>query len=279
MKTAVFSLAMLRSIAITGLIRPMRQLGIFRMPISSCSQLTVIQDHIPTPADENYLQDHFNIEKDAEGIGKLRKTYNVSKKDKISVLVRSLVDLEDSKEAVYGALDAWVVGEREFPIGRLKIALIALEKMQEWHKVVQVIKWMLSKGQGVTVGTYGQLIRALDMDLRVEEANELWVKKLGRDVQTVPWKVCDIMISVYYRNEMWEELVKLFNGLEAHGRKPPDQSIVKKVAKSYENLGLLEEKERFLEKYKSLFTKTRGKYGRKASKESSSKCAVTKISS
>ncbi|XP_024996748.1 pentatricopeptide repeat-containing protein At4g21190-like [Cynara cardunculus var. scolymus] len=266
---------MLRSNAIAGLIRPMRQLGIFRVPISNCSQLTVIQDHIPTPVDENYLQDHFNIGKDAEGIGKLQKTYNVSKKDKISVLVRSLLDLEDSKEAVYGALDAWVVGEREFPIGRLKTALIALEKMQEWHKVVQVIKWMLSKGQGVTVGTYGQLIRALDMDLRVEEANKLWAKKLGRDVQSVPWKVCDIMISVYYRNEMWEELVKLFKGLEAHGRKPPDQSIVKKVAESYEKLGLVEEKERFVEKYKSSFTKTRGKYGRKASKESS----VTKISS
>lgn len=123
-----------------------------------------------------------------------------------------------------------------------------------------------------------ELICSLEMDHRLEDANKLWAKKLGRDVQSVPWKVCDIMISVYYRNEMWEELVKLFKVLEAHGRKPQDQSIVQKVTESYEKLGLVEEKERVLEKYKSLFTQTRGNYGRKPSKELS-KTIVTKISS
>ncbi|KAI7742739.1 hypothetical protein M8C21_031121 [Ambrosia artemisiifolia] len=261
---------MLRSKAIIGLIRPMQQLVISRVPISSYSQNTMTRYHLHTPANENQLQEHFNKQttsQDVEETGKLKSAHNVSKKIKIGESVSILIDLDDSKESVYGALDAWVAEEQEFPVGRVKTALITLERKQQWHKVVQVIKWMLSKGQGVTVGTYGQLIRALDMDHRVEEAKKLWVKKLSRDVQSVPWKVCDIMIVVYYRNGMWKEVVKLFKDLESHGRKPPDRSIVQKVAESYEALGLVEEKDRVMEKYASLFTKTRGRYGRNSSKE------------
>lgn len=47
---------------------------------------------------------------------------------------------------------------------------------------------------------------------------------------------------------------KLFKDLEAFDRKPPDKSIVQKVADAYEILGLLEEKERVLQKYNDLFT-------------------------
>lgn len=178
---------------------------------------------------------------------------NVPRKDKISFLVTTLMDLQDSKEAVYSCLDAWVAWERDFPIGALKNVLLALEKEQQWHRVIQVIKWMLSKGQGTTNGTYGQLIRALDMDQRVEEAQEIWKKKLAFDLHSVPWKLCNLMISIYYRNKMLEELVALFKGLEAFDRKPPEKSIVQKVSNAYELLGLPEEKERILEKYKDLF--------------------------
>ncbi|PIN25064.1 hypothetical protein CDL12_02199 [Handroanthus impetiginosus] len=186
---------------------------------------------------------------------------NVSRKDKISFLVSTLMDLPDSKKAVYSTLDAWVAWERNFPIGALKQALLALEKEQQWHRMIQVIKWMLSKGQGTTQATYGQLIQALDMDHRVEEAHEIWKKKLAFDLHSVPWKLCKLMISVYYRNNMLEDLVKLFKGLEAFDRKPPEKSIVKKVADAYELLGLNEEKERILEKYKDLFVEfSNGKF-------------------
>lgn len=47
---------------------------------------------------------------------------------------------------------------------------------------------------------------------------------------------------------------KLFKDLEAFDRKPPEKSIVQRVADAYEMLGLLEEKERVLEKYNDLFT-------------------------
>ncbi|RVW69526.1 Pentatricopeptide repeat-containing protein, chloroplastic [Vitis vinifera] len=159
-----------------------------------------------------------------------------------------LLDLKDSKEAVYGALDAWVAWEQNFPIASLK----------------RVVKWMLSKGQGTTMGTYGQLIRALDMDHRAEEAHEFWVKKIGTDLHSVPWHLCHRMISInYWYCVRLTKLVtllyfhcKLFKGLEAFDRKPQDKLVVKKVADAYEMLGLLEEKERIFEKYDYLFTET-----------------------
>lgn len=49
-----------------------------------------------------------------------------------------LRDIDDSKEAIYGALDAWVAWEQNFPIGALRNILISLEKEQQWHRIVQV---------------------------------------------------------------------------------------------------------------------------------------------
>ncbi|EPS70788.1 hypothetical protein M569_03973, partial [Genlisea aurea] len=182
---------------------------------------------------------------------------NVSRRDKIKLLVTTLMELEDHKERVYGTLDAWVAWERDFPIGPLKNVLLALEKEKQWHKMIQVIKWMLSKGQGTTRGTYGQLIHALDMDHRFDEADDIWKKKLGFDFHSVPWKLCDMMISVYYRNNRMEDVVNLFKGLESFDRKPPEKSIVNKVANACELIGLVDEKERILEKYKDLFLESK----------------------
>lgn len=55
-----------------------------------------------------------------------------------------LLDLDDSKEAVYSALDAWVAWEQNFPIASLKRVLQILEKEQQWHRVVQVEAQLLS---------------------------------------------------------------------------------------------------------------------------------------
>ncbi|KAM7263446.1 hypothetical protein ACFE04_001129 [Oxalis oulophora] len=194
---------------------------------------------------------------------------NVSRKDKLKFLMTTLREVKDSKEAVYGALDAWVAWEQNFPIASLKTVIITLENEQQWHRVVQVIKWILSKGQGNTMGTYGQLIRALDKDHRADEAHNFWMKKIGtRDLHSVPWQLCKTMICVYYRNNMLERLVKLFKGLEAYDRKPPEKVIVQRVADAYEMLGLPQEKERVMEKYKELFAETRKESSKKSKKGS-----------
>jgi hypothetical protein len=49
-----------------------------------------------------------------------------------------LRDIDDNKEAIYGALDAWVAWEQNFPIGSLRNILLCLEKEQQWHRIVQV---------------------------------------------------------------------------------------------------------------------------------------------
>ncbi|XP_020527289.1 pentatricopeptide repeat-containing protein At4g18975, chloroplastic isoform X4 [Amborella trichopoda] len=179
-------------------------------------------------------------------------------------LLAKVLHLKASKEAVYGALDAWVAWEHKFPIVSLKRTLAILEKEQQWHQIIQVIKWMLSKGQGTTMNTYEQLICALDKDDRAEEAHMFWQKRIGHDLHSVPWKSCKLMISIYYRNNMLERLVKLFKGLETFDREPPEKSIVLKVANSYELLGRCDEKETVLEKYNYLFNKSSGRRSKKS---------------
>ncbi|CAO2143108.1 unnamed protein product [Urochloa humidicola] len=180
---------------------------------------------------------------------------NLSSAEKRKFLINTLLGLGDSREDVYGTLDAWVAFEQEFPLASLKQALSALEKEEQWHRIVQVIKWMLSKGQGNTVRTYEQLVCALEKDNRAEEAHKIWQKKIAHDLQSVPWRFCHLMLAIYYRNNRLERLVKLFKELEACGRKPPSKDIIRKVEDAYEMLGLLEEKKALLEKYKELYNK------------------------
>ncbi|XP_050376662.1 pentatricopeptide repeat-containing protein At4g18975, chloroplastic [Argentina anserina] len=260
---------MWKSPAISYLVGHLTQLGVIRAQVLSSSYSTVSQAQVynlregkavVSSEDQHHNQVNSRIpEKNAGGENRNQIRWNVSRKDKINFLVKTLLNLNDSKEDVYGTLDGWVAWEQDFPIGKLRIALIALEKEQQWHRIIQVIKWMVSKGQGTTMGTYGQLIRALDMDQRPEEAHKFWQKKIGMDLHAVPWQLCKSMISMYYRNNMLENLVKLFEGLEAFDRKPPQKSIVRKVADAYEILGRLEKKERVLEKYNYLFTEDRSR--------------------
>ncbi|KAJ0975615.1 hypothetical protein J5N97_017580 [Dioscorea zingiberensis] len=231
------------------------------------SQVKNQLDLEPMSSEQDSGVDHHS-KSDAGPLPKQRIGQNVSSVDKRKFLLNTLFDLKDSKEAVYGTLDAWVAWEQEFPLPMLKRALLVLEKMEQWHKVVQVLKWMLSKGQGTTRGTYEQLIRALEKDGRPEEAHNIWVKKVSHDLHSVPWRVCDLMISIYYRNNMLERLVKLFKGLEEFDRKPPCKSIVRKVADAFEMLGLLEEKSRVLEKYSHLFNEASDGHFKKSRKAS-----------
>ncbi|KAF3448377.1 hypothetical protein FNV43_RR09090 [Rhamnella rubrinervis] len=264
---------MWRSPALSFLAGRITQRGVSRIQNVSSSYRLITQAQISNQSTANALeplQDQYNVqdhqynsqdnrqcsEKNDVGVQKDRLSENISRKDKIDFLVKTLIDLRDTKEAVYGALDAWVAWEQNFPIASLKRAMLALEKEQQWHRIVQVIKWMLSKGQGTTMGTYCQLIRALDMDQRADEAHKFWEKKIGIDLHSVPWQLCRQMIAIYYRNNMLENLVKLFEGLEAFDRKPPEKSIVQRVANAYELLGKLKEKERVLEKYNYLLTET-----------------------
>ncbi|GJU78713.1 hypothetical protein Tco_1275783 [Tanacetum coccineum] len=215
---------MWRPVVMAKLVHRLSSPGTIQAQSVLCNHNVIVQDQ--TPISRNVARGfHAGVnEYSGEPMSKRQIGDNVSRTDKVNFLVKILMDLDNSKESVYGALDAWVAWEQDFPIGPLRQALIALEKEHQWHQIIHVIKWMLSKGQGTTLGTYGQLVRALDMDHMVEEAHEVCVKKLA--------------------------------GLEAFDRKPRDKKIVKKVGDAYEVFGMVGEKERLLEKYKSLFDET-----------------------
>lgn len=181
-----------------------------------------------------------------------RKIFGLT--ERTSLLVDILLRLKDSKEAIYGALDSFAACEEKFPLTVLKRALYQLEQKQQWHRIVQVIKWILSKGQAMTMETYEKLLCALDKDRRAEEAHAFWDKRIGSNLRSVPWQMCASMIYIYQRNNMPEKLIKLFNALEMHNWKPPDKAVIKKVADTYQLLGLQVEQEKVLKKYESLFT-------------------------
>ncbi|XP_030528120.1 pentatricopeptide repeat-containing protein At4g18975, chloroplastic [Rhodamnia argentea] len=257
---------MRRSSAISSLVGRLTQYGVVRVEKLGSGYTTMVQPHIyrhcTGGGKESSLKEDGDAHAALHGGQEIERSHkprigeNVSRKDRFNFLVSTLLDMKDSKQSVYGALDAWVAWEQNFPLASLRRALVVLEEQHQWHRMVQVIKWMLSKGQGNTMGTYGVLIRALDMDHRAEEAHRFWVKKIGSDLHSVPWSLCTSMIAIYYRNNMLEHLIKLFKGLEAFDRKPPEKSVVRKVADAYEVSGLVEEKTRLLEKYDYLFTES-----------------------
>ncbi|CAI9118270.1 OLC1v1019812C1 [Oldenlandia corymbosa var. corymbosa] len=253
---------MMRAVSLAKLARRYSQLGLYgNQVLSQHTMVTRSSVNSQSDADvaeswDSQLVDHGHHRVLQQTVGTWQAPTigeKISRTEKIQNLVKALNDLDNNKEAIYSTLDGWVAWEKNFPIGPLKQALLSLERDQQWHKIIQVIKWMLSKGQGNTMGTYRQLIRALDMDHRAKEAHEFWMKKIGSESHSVPWELCQLMISIYYRNDMLQELVKLFKGLESLDRKPPDKSIVQKVADTYEKLGKPEEKERVLAKYAELF--------------------------
>lgn len=154
--------------------------------------------------------------------------------------------LSNVKEEVYGALDSFIAWELEFPLITVKKALKTLENEKDWKRIIQVLticnpfycflfvdifmkdckqnkertmgllqvtKWMLSKGQGRTMGTYFLLLNALAEDGRLDEAEELWTKIFLDHLEGTPRIFFDKMISIYYNRGMHEKMfeVLLFN--------------------------------------------------------------------
>lgn len=173
------------------------------------------------------------------------KIGTISKSQK---LVDCIKGLSNVKEEVYGALDSFVAWELEFPLIVVKKALKTLEIQKEWKRMIQVIKWMLSKGQGKTMGTYYTLLNALAEDGRIEEAEELWTKIFSENLESVPRVFYIKMISIYYARGMNEKLFEIFADMEELGIRP-DQSIVNMVGDVFQNLGMQDKYAKLHKKY------------------------------
>ncbi|KAG5413563.1 hypothetical protein IGI04_001130 [Brassica rapa subsp. trilocularis] len=157
-------------------------------------------------------------------------------------------ELSNVKEEVYGALDSFIAWELEFPLVIVKKALAVLEDEREWKKIIQVTKWMLSKGQGRTMGTYFSLLNALAEDNRLDEAEELWNKLFMEHLEGTPRKFFNKMISIYYKRDMHHKLFEVFADMEELGVKP-NTAIVNMVGKVFLKLGMDDKYEKLMKKY------------------------------
>lgn len=163
-------------------------------------------------------------------------------------LVDCVKGMSSAKEEVYSALDAFIAWDLEFPLIAVKKALKTLEAEKEWKRIIQVTKWMFSKGQGKTLGNYFVLLNALAEEGRIEEAEELWKKLLIENLENMPRVFFARIISMYERNNMTEKLLEVFADMEELGIRP-DYSTVLRVAKIFKELGMLDKHDKMLEKY------------------------------
>ncbi|KAK9936688.1 hypothetical protein M0R45_013516 [Rubus argutus] len=163
-------------------------------------------------------------------------------------LVRIVSDLPNEKEAIFGALDKWTAWETEFPLIAAAKALRILRKRNQWMRVIQVAKWMLSKGQGATMATYDTLLLAFDMDHRVDEAESLWNMILHTHTRSISKRLFSRMISLYDHHEMKNKIIEVFADMEELSVRP-DEDTVRRVARAFQELGQEDEKKLVLRKY------------------------------
>lgn len=174
-----------------------------------------------------------------------RKVGTISKSLK---LVERIKELSNVKEEVYGDLDSFIAWELEFPLITVKKALKTLEDEKEWKRIIQVTKWMLSKGQGRTMGSYYTLLNALAEDDRLEEAEELWNKLFSKNLEAMPRIFFEKMIKIYYRREMHDQIFEVFADMEELGIRPT-VSVVSMVGDVFKKLDMLDKYEKLKRKY------------------------------
>ncbi|XP_058091653.1 pentatricopeptide repeat-containing protein At4g18975, chloroplastic [Magnolia sinica] len=163
-------------------------------------------------------------------------------------LVRIVSKLPNEKEIIYGALDKWTAWEAEFPLIAAAKALGILRKRNQWLQIIQVTKWMMSKGQGQTMGTYDTLLLAFDMDGRVDEAESIWNMILQTHTRSVSKRVFSRMISLYDHHHMPEKILEVFADMEELGVKP-DEDTIRRVARAFKKLDQEDKQKQVLKKY------------------------------
>ncbi|KAK1284675.1 Pentatricopeptide repeat-containing protein [Acorus calamus] len=163
-------------------------------------------------------------------------------------LVRIVSRLPNENEAVYEALDKWTAWEIEFPLIAAAKSLEILRKRNQWLRIIQVTKWMLSKGQGLTMGKYDTSLLAFDMDGRLDDVEAMWDTILQTHTRSVSKRLFSRMISLYDHHQMPNNIIEVFADMEELGVKPDDDTV-KRIARAFGNLGEAEKQNQVLRKY------------------------------
>ncbi|KAM0882684.1 hypothetical protein ACQ4PT_032134 [Festuca glaucescens] len=180
---------------------------------------------------------HLWIRKDSAGSGK-----------KALCLVNTVSKLPNEKEAVYGALDRWTAFEPEFPIVAAAKALVMLKKRRKWLQIIQVTKWLMSKGQVLTWTTYDTLLLALFMDGRVDEVESIWNTIIQTYTRSVPKKLFSRMIQIYNARHLPDKVLEIYGDMEELGVHP-DEDTTRRIGRAFAASGQEDKQKPVLEKY------------------------------
>lgn len=74
---------------------------------------------------------------------------------------------------------------------------------------LQVSKWLLSKGQAMTMGTYDVLLLAFDMEGRVDEAETIWCAVLETHTRSISRRLFSRMIALYDHHHMPAKILEV----------------------------------------------------------------------
>ncbi|XP_037484643.1 pentatricopeptide repeat-containing protein At4g18975, chloroplastic-like isoform X1 [Triticum dicoccoides] len=177
------------------------------------------------------------IRKDSAGSGK-----------KALCLVNTVSKLPNERETVYGALDRWTAFESEFPIIAAAKALEMLKKQRKWLQIIQVTKWLMSKGQVLTWTMYDTLLLALSMDGRVDEAESIWNTILQTYTRSVPKKLFSRMIQIYNTRHLPDKVLEIYADMEELGVRP-DEDTTRRIGRAFATSGQEDKQKPVLEKH------------------------------
>ncbi|KAK3125286.1 hypothetical protein QOZ80_7BG0602750 [Eleusine coracana subsp. coracana] len=170
-------------------------------------------------------QHHLWIRKETAGSGK-----------KAVRLVDTISKLPNEREAVYGALDKWSAFEPEFPVIAAAKALGMLKRRRQWLRIIQVTKWLMSKGQVLTWTTYDTLLMALFMDGRVDEAESIWNTIIQTHTRSVPKRLFSRMILMYDIRNRQDKVLEIYADMEELGVRP-DEDTTRRIGRAFETKG------------------------------------------
>ncbi|WVZ66259.1 hypothetical protein U9M48_015506 [Paspalum notatum var. saurae] len=180
---------------------------------------------------------HLWIRKETAGSGK-----------KALRLIDAVSKLPNEREAIYGALDKWSAFEPEFPIISAAKALVMLKRQRKWLRIIQVTKWLMSKGQVLTWTTYDTLLLALFMDGRVDEAESIWNTVIETHTRSVPKRLFSRMILMYDIRQRPDKILEVFADMEELGVRP-DEDTARWIGSAFVAFGQEEKEKYVLEKY------------------------------
>ncbi|KAG6471374.1 hypothetical protein ZIOFF_068815 [Zingiber officinale] len=157
--------------------------------------------------------------------------------------------LTNEKDVIYNTLDKWCAFETEFPVIAVAKALEILRRRRKWLRIIQVTKWLLSKGQVLTMGTFDTLLLAFDMDGRVDEAESVWKIILQTYTRSVSKKLFSRMIALYDHHHHPDKILEVFADMEELGV-TPDDDTVSRIGRAFEILGQNDKRDLLFKRYK-----------------------------